>query len=119
MNVGVKNGDFAQHSASTTGDFVFLTDEGHKSSKTKEIYTHVSNKDIGKIKSQLDRLFEKENGGGAKGWMKGRKIEEIGVSSKGMYTRNIANIMPNRSYLRSNADIPKLYAMPCYKEDGI
>jgi len=40
---------------------------GHKSSKTTEIYTHVSNKDIGKIKSPLDRLFEKENGGDAKG----------------------------------------------------
>ncbi|NMX21279.1 hypothetical protein C5S30_02335 [ANME-1 cluster archaeon GoMg4] len=33
---------------------------GHKSSKTTEIYTHVSNKDIGEIKSLLDRLFEKE-----------------------------------------------------------
>jgi site-specific recombinase XerD len=33
---------------------------GHKSSKTTEIYTRVSNKDIGKIKSPLDRLFEKE-----------------------------------------------------------
>lgn len=32
---------------------------GHKSSKTTEIYTHVSNKDIGKIKSPLDTL-EKE-----------------------------------------------------------
>ncbi|RLG32014.1 hypothetical protein DRN97_08395 [Methanosarcinales archaeon] len=41
--------------------------QGHKSSKTTEIYTHVSNKDIGKIKSPLDSLFEKENGGGAKG----------------------------------------------------
>ena len=40
---------------------------GHKSSKTTEIYTHVSNKDIGKIKSPLDNLFEKENGGGVKG----------------------------------------------------
>ena len=40
---------------------------GHKSSKTTELYTHVSNKDIGKIKSPLDSLFEKENGGGAKG----------------------------------------------------
>ncbi|RLB03589.1 MAG: hypothetical protein DRG59_11535 [Deltaproteobacteria bacterium] len=29
---------------------------GHKSSKTTEIYTHVSNKDIGKIKSPLDSL---------------------------------------------------------------
>ncbi len=29
---------------------------GHKSSKTTEVYTHVSNKDLGKIKSPLDRL---------------------------------------------------------------
>ena len=29
--------------------------------------THVSNKDIGEIKSPLDSLFKKENGGGAKG----------------------------------------------------
>jgi site-specific recombinase XerD len=29
---------------------------GHKSSKTIEIYTHVSNKDIGKIKSLWDSL---------------------------------------------------------------
>jgi len=27
---------------------------GHKSSKTTEIYTHVSTKDLGKIKSPLD-----------------------------------------------------------------
>jgi len=40
--------------------------------------------------------------------MKGRKIEEMGDSFRGLYIRNIANIMPNRSYLRSNADIPKL-----------
>jgi len=32
---------------------------GHKSSKTTEIYTHVSNKDIVKIKSHLDSLFGK------------------------------------------------------------
>ena len=31
-------------------------------SKTTEIYTHVCNKDIGKIKNPLDSLFEKENG---------------------------------------------------------
>jgi len=33
---------------------------GHKSSKTTEIYTHVSTKDIGKIKSSLDSLNIKE-----------------------------------------------------------
>jgi len=54
--------------------------------------------------------------------MKGRKIEGIGVSSRRMYMRNIADIptkwkdiriadiiIPNGSYLRSNADIPELY----------
>jgi len=55
--------------------------------------------------------------------MKGRKIEEMGVSSRGMYMRNIAgitqkwkdiriaDIIPNGSYLCSNADIPKLVAI--------
>ena len=33
----------------------------HKSSKTTEIYIHVSNKDIGKIKSLLDTIIK---GGG-------------------------------------------------------
>jgi len=40
---------------------------GHKSSKTTEIYTHVSNKDLSQIKSPLDRLFENRKGGGIKG----------------------------------------------------
>ena len=31
---------------------------GHKSSKTTEIYTHVSKKDLGKIVSPLDRMKE-------------------------------------------------------------
>ena len=45
--------------------------------------------------------------------MKGRKIEEMGVSSRGMYMRNIADITPDGSYLClcSNADIPKLSEM--------
>ncbi len=29
---------------------------GHRSSKTSEIYTHLSNKDIGKFESSLDNL---------------------------------------------------------------
>jgi len=32
---------------------------GHKSSKTTEIYTHVSNKNLGRIKSPLDNLVLK------------------------------------------------------------
>lgn len=32
---------------------------GHKSSKTTEIYTYVSNKDLGRIKSPLDNLVLK------------------------------------------------------------
>lgn len=35
---------------------------GHKSSKTAEIYTHVSNKDISKIKCPLDSLQMKGGG---------------------------------------------------------
>jgi len=31
---------------------------GHKSSKTTEIYTHVTNKDIGRIKSPLDSMIK-------------------------------------------------------------
>ncbi|MCW3129982.1 MAG: hypothetical protein N2V75_07800 [Methanophagales archaeon] len=41
--------------------------QGHKSSKTTEIYTHVSNKDLSQIKSPLDRLFEKKEDGDVKG----------------------------------------------------
>ncbi|PXF52759.1 MAG: hypothetical protein C4B56_04275 [Candidatus Methanophagaceae archaeon] len=63
----------------------------------------MSNKDIGEIKSPLDSLFKKKNGKR----MKGRKIEEIGVSSRGMYIR-IADIIPNGSDICSNADIPEL-----------
>jgi len=31
---------------------------GHSSSKTTEIYTHVSNKNLGSIKNPLDEIFE-------------------------------------------------------------
>ncbi|WP_368294565.1 hypothetical protein [Dehalobacter sp. TBBPA1] len=34
---------------------------GHSSSKTTEIYTHVSIKDLGKIKSPLDSIGESWN----------------------------------------------------------
>ncbi len=35
--------------------------EGHKSSKTTEVYTHVSKRDIGRIQSPLDKLVGKES----------------------------------------------------------
>jgi len=70
---------------------------GHKSSKTTEIYTHVSNKDIGKIKVLWTGCLRK-------------RMEEIGVSFRGMYIC-IVDIIPNGSYLRSNADILTLYEM--------
>ena len=40
------------------GGFVIQERFGHKSSKTTEIYTHVSNKDLGKIKSPLDLIMK-------------------------------------------------------------
>jgi len=58
----------------------------------------VSNKDIGKIKVLWIGCLRK-------------RMEEIGVSFRGMYMRNIADITPNGSYLRSNADILTLYEM--------
>jgi hypothetical protein len=88
------------------------------------IYSHVSNKDLGQIKSPLDRLFGNKKGGG---WSKRMILErfgEIKFSSGGMYIRSTSDILPkwkdirnsyippNWNDMRSIADIPKLYAMP-------
>ena len=68
LTVHILRHSFATHLLESRTDLRYVQElMRHKSCKTTEIYTHVSNKNLSQIKSPLDRLFEKKEDGDVKG----------------------------------------------------